>query len=114
MEAESQQGGLLSGKGEECLKVKSKKAKAKSGALDERQICPRLTRFTLNLLHQKTIEKLEQEREAKDARIKILEQQQHILKAAAGKMNEPDKKEFEQLINKHIREIDKCINLLNN
>ena len=65
--------------------------------------------------HQlKTIEKLEQEREAKDSRIKILEQQQHILKAAAGKMNEPDKKEFEQLINKHIREIDKCINLLNN
>ena len=63
---------------------------------------------------QKNIEKLEQERETKDARIRILEQQQHILKAAAGKMNEPDKKEFEQLINKHIREIDKCINLLNN
>ena len=63
---------------------------------------------------QKTIQKLEQEREVKDARIKILEQQQHILKAAAGKMNDPDKKEFELVINKYIREIDKCINLLNN
>ena len=65
--------------------------------------------------HQlKNIQKLEQEAEAKDARIRILEQQQHILKAAAGKMNEPDKKEFEQVINKYVKEIDKCINLLNN
>ena len=62
---------------------------------------------------QKTIKKLEQENELKDAKIKILEQQQHILKAAAGKMDDPDKKEFEQVINKYIREIDKCINLLN-
>ena len=65
--------------------------------------------------HQlKNIQKLEQEAEAKDARIRTLEQQQHILKAAAGKMNEPDKKEFEQVINKYVKEIDKCINLLNN
>ena len=61
----------------------------------------------------KNIQKLENENEGKEARIKMLEQQQHILKAAAGKMNEPDKKEFEQVINKYIREIDKCINLLN-
>lgn len=62
---------------------------------------------------QKAIQKLEQENELKDAKIKMLEQQQHILKAAAGKMPDPDKKEFEQVINKYIREIDKCINLLN-
>ena len=63
---------------------------------------------------QKIIERLEKEAESKDARINMLEQQKHILKAAAGKMDEPDKKEFEQVINKYIREIDKCINLLNN
>jgi len=63
---------------------------------------------------QKTIQRLEQENELKDAKINLLEQQQHILKAAAGKMEEPDKKEFEQVINKYIREIDKCINLLKN
>ncbi len=51
--------------------------------------------------------------ELKDQRINTLEQQQHILKSAAGKMNDKDRKEFEQLINKYIREIDKCIHLLN-
>ena len=62
---------------------------------------------------QKNMLRLEQENELKEAKIKMLEQQQHILKAAAGKMDDPDKKEFEQVINKYIREIDKCINLLN-
>jgi len=61
----------------------------------------------------KTISRLEKEKELMEARMKLLEQQQHILKAAAGKMEEPDKKEFEQVLNKYIREIDKCINLLN-
>ncbi len=63
---------------------------------------------------QKTIQKLEQENELKEGKINMLEQQQHILKSAAGKMEDADKKEFEQVINKYIREIDKCINLLNN
>ncbi|CAN5902198.1 hypothetical protein BH11BAC4_BH11BAC4_00740 [soil metagenome] len=66
-----------------------------------------------NGLQQKAIQKLEAENALKDARIKALEQQQHILRSAAGKMNEPDKKEFEQVLNKYIREIDKCIHLLN-
>jgi len=66
-----------------------------------------------NLQQQKNIQRLEQENESKDSRIRVLEQQQHILRSAAGKMNEPDKKEFEQVINKYIREIDKCIHLLN-
>jgi len=35
-----------------------------------------------------------------------------VLKAATGKMNEADKKEFEKNINQYIREIDKCIGLL--
>lgn len=41
-----------------------------------------------------------------------LEQQAGILKSAAGKMNEADKKSFEKHINQYIREIDKCIGLL--
>ena len=64
-------------------------------------------------LQQKNMQKLKAEIELKDQRINILEQQQHILKSAAGKMNDKDRKEFELLINKYIREIDKCIHLLN-
>lgn len=63
---------------------------------------------------KRTIQKLEQENELREGKINMLEQQQHILKSAAGKMQDADKKEFEQVINKYIREIDKCINLLNN
>lgn len=62
---------------------------------------------------KKHIQKTEAEIELKDARIKALEQQQLVLRAAAGKMAEPEKKEFELVINKYIREIDKCIHLLN-
>lgn len=46
------------------------------------------------------------------ARIGELEQQAGILKSAAGKMSEADKKLFEKHINQYIREIDKCIGLL--
>lgn len=36
----------------------------------------------------------------------------NILKAAAGKMEETDKKAFEKNINQYIREIEKCISIL--
>jgi hypothetical protein len=45
-------------------------------------------------------------------RISQLEEQAGILKSAAGKMEEPDKKLFEKHINQYIKEIDKCIGLL--
>ena len=45
-------------------------------------------------------------------RINQLEQQVGILKSAAGKMEEADKKLFEKHINQYIKEIDKCIGLL--
>jgi len=45
-------------------------------------------------------------------RISQLEQQVGILKSAAGKMNETDRKMYEKQINQYIREIDKCIGLL--
>lgn len=58
------------------------------------------------------VKKLEQEHVLQEEKIAALEQQQLILKSAAGQIAGADKKEFEQLVNKYIREIDKCINLL--
>jgi hypothetical protein len=43
---------------------------------------------------------------------KQLQDQVHILKAAAGKMNDADKKAFEKNINQYIKEINKCIGFL--
>lgn len=51
-------------------------------------------------------------RDNDELRISELEQQAGILKSAAGKMNEADKKSFEKHIDRYIREIDKCIGLL--
>jgi chromosome segregation ATPase len=54
-----------------------------------------------------------QESKAKDnQQITALQEKISILKAAAGKMNEADKKTFEKNINQYIREIDKCIGIL--
>ena len=61
---------------------------------------------------QKTIAALQQQQLLSEKKIKTLEEQQHILRSAAGNMNDPDKKEFEHVIGKYIREIDKCIDLL--
>ncbi len=44
--------------------------------------------------------------------IETLQQQNNILKAAAGGMNEIDKKQLEQTINKYLKDIDKCMALL--
>lgn len=54
--------------------------------------------------------KEQQENNAK--KIKTLEEQQYILKSAAGELNSADKKAFEQIISRYIKEIDKCIALL--
>ena len=45
-------------------------------------------------------------------RLVQLEEQAGILKSAAGKMNETDKKAFEKHIDRYIKELDKCIGLL--
>ena len=59
-----------------------------------------------------SIKELKTAQEANMLRISQLEQQAGILKSAAGKMNEKDKKIFEQQINQYIKEIDKSIGLL--
>ena len=63
-------------------------------------------------MQQKTIATLRAQQATNEKRIKTLEEQQHILKSAAGKMGETDKKEFEHVFGKYIREVDKCIDLL--
>ena len=63
-------------------------------------------------MQQKTIATLRAQQASNEKKIKTLEEQQHILRSAAGKMNETDKKEFEHVIGKYIREVDKCIDLL--
>ena len=54
-----------------------------------------------------------QEAKANDRlQITALQEKITILKAAAGKMNDADKKAFEKNISSYIREIDKCIGIL--
>lgn len=61
---------------------------------------------------QEVINSLKLKEEEQSSKIRLLEEQQYILKSAAGKLNDADKKAFEQTIGKYIREIDKCIALL--
>lgn len=58
------------------------------------------------------IEELKKTKETNTMQIATLKEQLGILKAATGKMNETDKKEFEKNINRYIRDIDKCISIL--
>ena len=58
------------------------------------------------------IAELQLEKEKDQQQIGSLKEQVNILKAAAGQMNEEDKKSFEKNLNQYIREIDKCISLL--
>ena len=59
-----------------------------------------------------SIKELKISQEKNLLRINQMEQQAGILKSAAGKMNEKDKKTFEHQINQYIKEIDKSIGLL--
>jgi len=58
------------------------------------------------------IKELQETKEKDREQITALQEKITILKAAAGKMNEADKKAFEKNISQYIREIDKCIGIL--
>lgn len=47
-------------------------------------------------------------------KIDSLEMQARILKTSAGSMNEEEKKNFEKKISQYIKDLDKCIAMLNN
>jgi len=55
---------------------------------------------------------LQEAKEKDSQQINLMQEKITILKAAAGKMNEADKKAFEKNISQYIREIDKCIGIL--
>lgn len=72
-----------------------------------------------NHLLQKENEKMGRElndsrekQEAQTRKIDECEQQISILKMAAGQMEDTDKKELEKRLNQYIREIDRCITML--
>ena len=47
-------------------------------------------------------------------RIVSLEMQAGVLKASSAKMNEKDKHDFEKRINQYIKDLEKCMTMLNN
>ncbi len=47
-------------------------------------------------------------------KINALEIQVVILKASGGKLNEKEKQNFDKRINQYIKDLDKCIGMLNN
>ena len=65
-----------------------------------------------NVRQSNLITLLQNEKQKDAEQLITLKEQVAILKAAAGEMNEADKKAFEKNISQYIREIDKCINLL--
>ena len=58
------------------------------------------------------IQVLTAEKKAHEQKIRLLEEQQYLLKSMAGKLDEKEKKSFELALGKYIREIDKCIAML--
>ena len=65
-----------------------------------------------NSRQSELIKQLKEAKEKDNQQITTLQEKISILKAATGKMNEADKKEFEKNINQYISEIDKCIGIL--
>jgi len=65
-----------------------------------------------NKKQSELITSLLEAKEKDSQQISLMQEKITILKAAAGKMNEADKKAFEKNISQYIREIDKCIGLL--
>lgn len=61
---------------------------------------------------QDKIQKLEAEKTELLDKVRLMEEQQHVLRAAAGKMNETDKAAFEKVLNGYIKQIDQCIQML--
>jgi len=60
----------------------------------------------------KTILQLTETAEQQKNSLEIMKQEQLILKASLDKMDDTEKKQLEQKLNRYIRNIDKCISLL--
>ena len=64
-------------------------------------------------LQQEVEERRKNEKHFLD-KIDSLEIQAGMLKASSGKMNEKDKQDFDKRINQYVKDIEKCIAMLNN
>lgn len=68
--------------------------------------------LTENNKQKQTIGVLQKKQEESKNKLSEIQQQNLILKASAAPLNDADKKELEQKINGYLRNIDKCISLL--
>ncbi len=63
--------------------------------------------------HQKSVMREMKEKQLKlEEQVRLLHEKNQVLKAAAGNLADPEKKGLETLINKYMRDIDKCIAML--
>ena len=63
--------------------------------------------------HQKSIMREMKEKQLKlEEQVRLLHEQNQVLKAATGNLPDGEKKNLETLITKYMRDIDKCIAML--
>lgn len=67
-----------------------------------------------NLQLNSEIEDFRKNQAAALQRINALELQTDILKTSAGQLTDQEKLDFERRINQYIKDLDKCITILNN
>ena len=67
-----------------------------------------------NLILREEIETSRKNEKDYSEKITSLEIQTGILKSSAGKLNDQEKHDFEKRINNYIKDLDKCIAMLNN
>jgi hypothetical protein len=67
-----------------------------------------------NLQLNSEIEDFRKNQAAALQRINTLELQTDILKTSAGQLTDQEKLDFERRINQYIKDLDKCITILNN
>ncbi len=66
-----------------------------------------------NLILSREISECREKEKSEREKINNLEMQTSILKASAGKMNEEERIEFEKRINLYIKDLEKCMTMLN-
>jgi hypothetical protein len=66
-----------------------------------------------NVSLKKELTSLQNHQQSQSLHIEQLQQQTEILKLAKNEMGEEEKKAFEKRLNKYIKEIDRCITMLN-
>ena len=80
------------------------------------KLLPKLKRLAAlekeNQQHKELIRQLTEKAEHNQQQLKNFQEQIYLLKAASNTLSPQEKAGLEQTINKYIREIDKCINIL--